>query len=668
MFLSSIVGAAPPNGMKSDPGGDVRLFGRPAASWEGVPLPLSDRMFEIVGILACEPGHRTSRRQLRDLIWPDLPAEVAAGNLRQTLGRLGKIQASAGARLTRMEPDGRIGLDTAACRIDLLDFLRLTSAATGAAAIRADQLLDLYGGDFLLLPPARGCGPDGWLATTRDHLRQRFLAAIGPLLEDQPWATPDDQAAAAMRFIAVDPDAEAGYRALMQARARRGDTAGIRRAFTDCREALQRDLGAEPSERTCAVFDELCPRTAPAAACAAAGVGADDAARREVPVLPRILVAPPTLLLANEDTARLSGAVIEDVTVKLARYRSFVVIAAPPAAVGGAAIHPDDAAAKARADYCVTSALRPVGGGSVMTFRLTALATDTVVWVFEVAWHTERLIMVFDGLVRSVVEALADAVERATLALPIAGGHAGAYRCYLEGRQCLRSMDLPALRRARRWFRDAIRQSDGYAAPHFGLARTAVLEWFVCGMPKDDSLAQATALADHGLDLDPSDWRGLREKGLAQLYLRRHDECLALFEQAGRLGPSDADLLADHADALAFSGDPQAGLELCRRAIGLNPLRRTYYDWIQGSILFQLRRYDEALAVLATLDGNPAASRILAACAARAGDMALARRHAATVRETYPGFRAADLWDRSPNRHADDTGHLVDALHLAGLK
>ena len=102
-------------------------------------------------------------------------------------------------------------------------------------------------------------------------------------------------------------------------------------------------------------------------------------------------------------------------------------------------------------------------------------------------------------------------------------------------------------------------------------------------------------------------------------------------------------------------------------AMRLNPLHPGYYDWIRGSILFQMRQYREARAALDPVKSNPAVARLLAATCARAGDAAAAGRFARTLRENYPGFRADDVWRLSPNRRADDTRHLVEALKEAGV-
>ena len=68
----------------------------------------------------------------------------------------------------------------------------------------------------------------------------------------------------------------------------------------------------------------------------------------------------------------------------------------------------------------------------------------------------------------------------------------------------------------------------------------------------------------------------MRERGYANLYLRRHDESLQDFSQAVALNPHDADILEGYADSLAHSGDPKQGLNLFHKAIELNPSSAAY--------------------------------------------------------------------------------------------
>ncbi len=133
------------------------------------------------------------------------------------------------------------------------------------------------------------------------------------------------------------------------------------------------------------------------------------------------------------------------------------------------------------------------------------------------------------------------------------------------------------------------------------------------------------------------------------------------------LNPNDADLLADFADALAHGGTPGDGLAAIENALQLNPMAPDYYHWVRGSIFYQLSQFEAALDALEPVSRNPATARLMAASAAKAGDLALAARFAADVREMFPDFRTDHLWSIVPNANSQDTHNLIDGLRAAGL-
>jgi tetratricopeptide (TPR) repeat protein len=140
------------------------------------------------------------------------------------------------------------------------------------------------------------------------------------------------------------------------------------------------------------------------------------------------------------------------------------------------------------------------------------------------------------------------------------------------------------------------------------------------------------------------------------------------FQSAAELNPSDADLFADFADALAHSGQPQEGLQKCLRAMALNPLCPDYYHWILGSIYFQTEEYAKALNALEPIKHHPETARLLAASSALAGNAAEAYHYASIVRENYPEFRLEQLSRIIPDKYARDTQHLLEGLKLAGVE
>ena len=200
-----------------------------------------------------------------------------------------------------------------------------------------------------------------------------------------------------------------------------------------------------------------------------------------------------------------------------------------------------------------------------------------------------------------------------------------------------------------------------------GWSRTLTLEKVVLGTDEDELAEEALGYAERAIEIDPTDARGLRERGYSCLYLRRHDESLFSFEQAKAISHNDADLLADYADALAHAGYPGRAKEMCGRAIQLNPVHPDYYDWILGSVHYQMEEYTSAIRALDGVRHNPGAARLLAASHAMAGNVEEAGRYARIVREHYPRFGTQEVARFVPNRNSADTAHLIEGLRRAGL-
>ena len=597
------------------------------------------------------------------MLWGDSDQEHAGANLRQLLSRVARVQRAAGIHLFMVSANS-VALDASAARIDVLDWLEpgvLRAIDGGGAELEA--LVGSFIGDLLEEIELHDSAFDEWLTKARAQLRASFTLAATALLDDDRRQS-DRDLQLATSLVRLDPTLEPAHRARIRIHGSRGDLAQCRRAYLDCARTLRSELGVEPAPETTELarqFFEVA--TAPRLPSLAA-------LRQEPPIAaaaegPRIALLPPLDPSGDETRRRLSTSLLEELTVGLARYRSFRIIAAHTSLgfATGRDIAPAD---RSWCDYLVVSAIRPVAGGFALTFRLTEPGSHDVLWASELPLHGD-LSALFDRVAERVVSVLAAAVERAQLKLPVAAKDSTAYRLFLEGRRCARSTELPQLRRARQWFAEAVRREGTYAPSLAGLARTRSMEWLVRGAPDESLLLEAVRLADRAIAADEHDARGYREKGFAGLYLRNHDESLASFHAAVLRNPNDADLLVDHADALAHSGNPAPALKEFLCAMELNPSPPPFYYWIGGSINYQLGRYRDALELLQPVKGLPATARIYAACAAQVGDVSAARRHARIVRETFPGFRPDQVWRVVPNRNTADTEHLIEGLVRAGL-
>lgn len=201
----------------------------------------------LVKLLALAPGHQLGREQVLDLLWPELDAVAAGNNFHRTLHAARRALAGDPAARHTTLLTLRAGVLTLAPGGSLwVDVAAFEEAA--AAARRADdpavyhQALALYTGD--LLPEDRY---EDWAASRRETLRETYLGLLLAVarLHDARGEGPLAQAALE-RAVAVEPAHEDAHVGLMRLHALAGRRGQALRHYVSLRDALRRELGAEP--------------------------------------------------------------------------------------------------------------------------------------------------------------------------------------------------------------------------------------------------------------------------------------------------------------------------------------------------------------------------------------------------------------------------------------
>jgi DNA-binding SARP family transcriptional activator len=658
---------------------EVRLFGPPRFVVNGESQSLPDKAFVLLAILAASENKAASRSQIRAILWGDFDREKANANLRQLIARILKIGQKFDLTLLDIRGD-TVSINEDACRIDYGAFMSLQRGGLdlAPAADRCETLLALWTGRLLDGFGFDEAAVDEWLEANREEMRDRFVdaardaldAAVNPESADAAWRL-------ALKVLDVDRTEEAAYRAMMRICAARGDRGFALRIFGRCKRTLATELGVEPSTQTLELAAALRHRDAEAVEESAVQPmvrvpeGRPSEARpagkpdRQIPV---VLILPPISVVSDDQTRMMSLGFVEDLTIGLSRFRRFAVIAAHSgASVAFGSRGLQEALGVLDVDYAVATSLMPATHGHRFGVRLTDVSTSEVLWATETDFTFATLGGTFERVTGLILRSMVNAIDEAEVRTPIPATEFTAYRNLLEGRRLLHGSDLQSIRRARRLFKEALTQVPNYPAAVVGLARTMTYEWVVRGMVENDLLKESVDLASKAASLDPHDGRALRERGYANLYLRRHDESLQDFAQAVALNPHDADILEGYADSLAHSGDPRQGLNLFNRAIELNPIPPDEYAWALGSIYYQLGDYRAALQALRPVEDRPATARLLAACTAQLGDLELARHYSRVVKSVYPDFQADRVRAIVPNRNPEDTEHFIDGLKRAGL-
>jgi DNA-binding SARP family transcriptional activator/predicted ATPase len=227
---------------------EVKLLGQFEIALDGQSLEIPSRPAQsLLAFLMLNRGAAHRREKLAGLLWPDSSESNARNNLRQALWRIRK-----------MIGDGYLVADKVSVSFSAekdywLDAQILETAAGGNAPVEVlERAVSVYEGE--LLPGFY----DQWVTLERERLQalfeQRIHSLSQLLVEDGRW---DDVTKWAERWISLGQAPEPAYRALMTAAAGRGDQAGVVAAFHRCVEALEEEVGVEPSPETLDIFEKL---------------------------------------------------------------------------------------------------------------------------------------------------------------------------------------------------------------------------------------------------------------------------------------------------------------------------------------------------------------------------------------------------------------------------
>jgi ABC-type oligopeptide transport system substrate-binding subunit/DNA-binding SARP family transcriptional activator/tetratricopeptide (TPR) repeat protein len=227
----------------------ARLLGQYEIRMDGQPVIISSRpMQSLLAYLVLHPHTSHRREKLAGQIWPDASESNARSNLRHALWLIRKaIGPGANVRIdsddlgVTYHPQPGDQLD-----VDCFEVCSEEEGSTDALI----QAVSAYGGD--LLPGFY----EEWVILEREWLQAAFERKMGRLLDcllaERRW---NEVLTWGERWIASGGTPEPAYRALMLAHAGLGNLSGAVAQYQRCVEALAREVGVQPSEKTREVFE-----------------------------------------------------------------------------------------------------------------------------------------------------------------------------------------------------------------------------------------------------------------------------------------------------------------------------------------------------------------------------------------------------------------------------
>ena len=227
----------------------------------------------LVKILALAPQHQLHREELIELLWPEQEPELAANNLNKIIHAARRalepeLKSGTDSRYIFTQ-DQQVLLRAPSLWVDVEEFeSRATLALKSKAISDYERALELYTGE--LLPEDRF---EDWAVARREKLNRqahRLMIELAQLHE----AAGQTQFAIdrLQQLVTLAPAHEEVHRHLMRLYIVNGSRHEALAQYQQCREALRKDLDAEPEPTTVALYEKIIAGEIPVAATAISGV------------------------------------------------------------------------------------------------------------------------------------------------------------------------------------------------------------------------------------------------------------------------------------------------------------------------------------------------------------------------------------------------------------
>lgn len=392
------------------------------------------------------------------------------------------------------------------------------------------------------------------------------------------------------------------------------------------------------------------------------------------PARPVIAVLPFSNFDDDPEQQYFVDGLTEEIATDLSRVSGLATISsASTFALRDAQGTPVELARELGADYVLTGSTRRDKRRVRVTATLIGVSTGQSIWADRYDRDIGGIFELQDDVSRAVVSSLAIRLTNDEQALfdRRETVNSDAYELLLRGLRPLRTFTQDGILEARENFRRAIEMDPNYARAHANLALTygTSMLFRLEGRPTSEDLALREA--ELAVSLDPRLPQAQFALAVVLLSRQRHDAAISAAREAIRLEPSYADGYAVLAQTLAFGGAKLEALAAIRTAKKLSPRYTFAYLWVEGHILFQLRRYDEARAVLEdAVSRNPAMVLGRLTLASTYGYLGLAEEAdwlAMELLTLSPDLSAFEEGNALPYRSEKDRAHYVEGLLLAGI-
>jgi DNA-binding SARP family transcriptional activator/TolB-like protein len=540
-------------------------------SW--IELPGSDsritarKQVAVVAYLALD-RFSASRDLLAGLLWGDVSGARARASLRQALSELRAAHPIL-RRALRIDR-ANVALDPECIVIDteqLLAELKKGKMPTGVR-VGGELVNDiLYGFEGL------GVRFADWLADTRRQISGEYLNCIYDAAS-RPELAPMLRMDMADAALALDPLGEHHCRFAMQLANDLGDIGRALQIYAAFYARMEAELDMEPSLATqdlaVAIKMGATKRKADAM------VPAPNIAGDVIPVdardsqtnhgRPILAILPLKVLGIRDLEEHLTEMLVDDVVLKIAQQREISIVSR--VSIRHLTNRPDVAAIlqeKLNVGYLLSGTIRPCDDSYHLNIELSRTDDGLLLWAHSLDVTEDALFRAHSETAEQLVHMLMPHIHRAELNEARVNGinHLSAYQQLLRAQELVYTLSSAQFETAGRLLSDTVETWPGYTP-----ARVALANWHSLRVGQGWSNAPAQDLAALQGQLEKAlatDWRNGRTLAMLghnhAIYARRYDEALALFDEALRATPGDAETLLWTGPTLAYIGRESEAIE-----------------------------------------------------------------------------------------------------------
>ena len=394
-----------------------------------------------------------------------------------------------------------------------------------------------------------------------------------------------------------------------------------------------------------------------------------------LPDRPSIAVLPFQNMSGDPEQEYFADGISEDIITALSKLSQLFVIARNSSfTFKGKTAHVQEIGKTLGVRYVLEGSVRKAGNRVRITAQLIDATNDGHLWAERFDRDLTDIFAVQDDVTGQIVAALSLNLTQGDRQRLMAEhtDNLEAFDCFLRGRELWWRHTKGANGQARDLLLHAIELDPNFAPAYAFLAAAHVHDYLnQWSAAPSQSLELADEAVGRAVALDDRYPYAQFALAMINVWMRRHDEAIRAAENSITLDPNFANGYANRGVILHYAGRSEEALPCFERAMALDPLCPNMWLHFQGQVYFQLRRYEEAEAVLKRrifrFPETDVSRVLLAATYGQMGRLDEAREQWREALRVNPDYSLEHRRKVLPYKNPADFEAVVDGLRRAGL-